>query len=339
MREDTLDRWESGFEVLGRKLEAITEYLTVFGYVDGEIDPREREFIQSYLERLARRRAREVGEERSREERGQRWTERLLAYFMAFERRVAQAHASLAVEGVDGRRFALAELKLQCVRTFQRFDREGRAELLTLADEFISADGVVHPNEAAFRAELSALLDAPLLPDEAGEGPAEEEGALLVEQRGGRVVVSCNRPLGPALARRLEARLEELGAGGTAVTLDLGGTEIISNAGLRMLVRCAGQATQRGAPLRVLNLQPKVERVLSLMGLTASFTNSPAPTPPGPIARRSPRAARGRSSRRTTPTTKRFPGSCSSACSRGRARCSPRPISTASLPTGRRSWR
>jgi hypothetical protein len=66
MREDTLERWEPSFEVLGRTLEAITEHLTVFGYLDGEIDPREREFIQSYLERLARRRAREVGEARSR---------------------------------------------------------------------------------------------------------------------------------------------------------------------------------------------------------------------------------------------------------------------------------
>lgn len=71
------------------------------------------------------------------------------------------------LEGADGRRFALAELKLQCVRTFQRFDRQGRAERLALADEFSSADGIVHPKEAAFRAELSALLDAPLLPDEA----------------------------------------------------------------------------------------------------------------------------------------------------------------------------
>lgn len=246
MREDTLDRWEPGFETLGRKLEAITEYLTVLGYLDGEITPREREFIQSYLDRLARRQASEVGEERSREARGQRWTERLLAFFTTVERRVAEAHASLAVEGADGRRFALADLKLECVRTFQRFDREGRAELLAIAQELMSADGVVHPKEAAFRAELSALLDAPLLPDEAREGPAEEEGALLVERRGGRVVVSCDRPLGPALARRLEALLAELGAGGAAVTLDLGGVESISSAGLRMLVRRAGQAERGG---------------------------------------------------------------------------------------------
>ena len=287
MSEDTLDKWEPGFESLGRKLEAVTEYLTVFGYLDGEISPRERELIQSYLERLARRRASEAGEageageERSREALGQRFTERLLAYFTAFERRVAEVNASLAVEEADGRRFVLAELKLQCARTFQRFDREGRAELLALADELISADSVVHPREAAFRAELSALLDAPLLPDEApgalgeapGEAPDEEEGALTMERREGRVVVACDRPLGPALARRMEALLEELGAGGAAITLDLGGTERISNAGLRTLVRCAGQAAQRGAPLRVMNLQPQVERVLELMGLTASLTN------------------------------------------------------------------
>jgi anti-anti-sigma factor len=283
MSEDTLDTWEPGFESLGRKLEAITEYLTVLGYLDGEIAPRERELIQSHLERLARRRASEAGEARDREERGQRWTERLLAYFTAFERKVAQVHASLAVEGADGRRFALAELKLACAHTFQRLDREGRAELLALADELIAADSVVHPREAAFRAELSALLDAPLLPDEAAEPPAEEppaeeppaekDRALLVERREGRVVVSCDRPLGPAIARRLEALLEETGASGAAVTLDLGGVESISNAGLRTLVRCAGQAAQRGAPLRVLNLQPQVERVLELMGLTPSFTN------------------------------------------------------------------
>lgn len=272
MSEDTLDRWESGYEALGRKLEAITEYLIVFGYLDGEIAPREREFIQSHVERLARRRASEVGEEASREARGQRWTERLLAYFTAFERKVAQVNASLAVEGADGRRFALAELKLQCARTFQRLDRAGRAELLALADELIFADSVIHAKESAFRAELSALLDAPLLPDEAGEGPSEEE-TLRVERREGRVVVSCDRPLGPALARRMEALLEELGDGVAAVTLDLGGAESISNAGLRMLVRCAGRAAQRGTLLRVLNLQPQVERVLELMGLTASLTN------------------------------------------------------------------
>jgi hypothetical protein len=50
---------------------------------------------------------------------------------------------------------------------FKDLDQQNRGALLEVVDEFIGADGVVHPEEVKFRNELAALLDQdPLVADE-----------------------------------------------------------------------------------------------------------------------------------------------------------------------------
>ena len=54
--------------------------------------------------------------------------------------------------------FIYAKLKLKSYEIFKSFDEANQRELLATVDELISADGKVHPAEAKFRDEVTALL-------------------------------------------------------------------------------------------------------------------------------------------------------------------------------------
>src|SRR5205085_3110398 len=75
----------------------------------------------------------------------------------------------------DSRSFVLTKLKLRCFELFRCLSADSRAALLGLVDEFIHADGVVHPEEVRFRNDLASLLGQPSVPDpEVAAGEAVE---------------------------------------------------------------------------------------------------------------------------------------------------------------------
>jgi hypothetical protein len=72
----------------------------------------------------------------------------------------------------DPKAFVHARLKVRCFEIFQSFDRKGQEQLMALIDELLLADGVAHPAEVQFRAELSQFLDVDLHVEIIPEGEA-----------------------------------------------------------------------------------------------------------------------------------------------------------------------
>ena len=69
--------------------------------------------------------------------------------------------------------FVHAKLKLRCFELFKTFDQGSQESLLETVDEFIMADGHMHPAETKFRMELAQLL-----------GSVEEEIVIDMEPSG-----------------------------------------------------------------------------------------------------------------------------------------------------------
>ena len=169
-------------KVAEQQMHAVIFYLTAFGYIDGDFDRDEKAFIQDYIAALVRERATNSmrGEDQNvLNDVVARWTEHFHEVLDEVDASIKQNFDEPVADGEDQKQFVVAKLKLRCYELFKKFDDENRASLLNAAEKLIAADGVVHPSEAKFRAEIAALLDAPLeLDDE--EVQLVEEGAVLV---------------------------------------------------------------------------------------------------------------------------------------------------------------
>jgi hypothetical protein len=73
----------------------------------------------------------------------------------------------VVAENEDSHEFVLSKLKLRCFELFEELSPHNRAALLETVDEFINADGVVHPAEVAFRDDLARLLGHEPMADQA----------------------------------------------------------------------------------------------------------------------------------------------------------------------------
>lgn len=135
--------------------------LVAFGYIDGELDPAEREFILAELDRLAQHRAQGMPlEERSASISAYR--DRHHATFEQFDA-IVRSHFSESVgEGETSVAFVTSRLKLGCFELLGRLDVDLQRSIVEAIGELMHADGRVHPSEAAFFEEVSALLDAPI---------------------------------------------------------------------------------------------------------------------------------------------------------------------------------
>jgi hypothetical protein len=168
-------------EVAEQEMHAIIFYAVAFGYIDGSFDRSERDFIRDYVAGLVERRAAEAagaGAGASTEVIA-KWTAHFHEIIDEIDHEI-QGHFSESVaDGEDAQQFVLAKLKLRCFELFKRFDDEGREGLLEVVDELMFADGVAHPSEQRFRAELFALLSEPMELDDL-EIETLEEGAVVV---------------------------------------------------------------------------------------------------------------------------------------------------------------
>jgi hypothetical protein len=228
-------------------MHAIIFYLTAFGYIDGDFDETERAFVRDYVQKLVEKRAVEAQlDDVTRADVVLRWTMHFHEVIAENDAQIAALFTESVAEGEDQQKFVLAKLKLRCFELFRSFDEENRRGLLATVDELMHADGVVHPNEMAFRNELYRLLDAPLALDE----------AEIEEVPSGTVVVAEAQALAPrqadhpflrsmeweyahdketfakqsesdlALMRRVMDKLDEqrkAGAGRLATATDIGG--------------------------------------------------------------------------------------------------------------------
>jgi len=145
-----------------QQMQAVIFYLTTFGYIDGDFDRTEREFVLNYIHKLVTRRV-ETGmpdaDEKLRVELTQKFTAHFREEFDRIDRRILDLFTEAVAKDEDQHAFVQTKLKTRCFEIFQSFDTEGQEALMETVDELLMADGVAHPAELKFRAELQALLE------------------------------------------------------------------------------------------------------------------------------------------------------------------------------------
>jgi hypothetical protein len=153
-----------------KQVHAIIYYLITFGYIDGDFDLSEKEFIKEYIKQIVDQKLRQGG---AYDELPKKALEALQAeqeehYILVFEQ-LDESIQELFNEVVDRQEsvqdFIRFKLKLRCYEIFRSFDLANRNALMEVIDEFIMADGVSHPAEVEFRNELAGLLNLELMLD------------------------------------------------------------------------------------------------------------------------------------------------------------------------------
>jgi len=161
-------------QVAERQMHAIIFYLTTFGYIDGDFDVSERDFVRDYIRKLVRHRV-DTGmrdaEPSAKADVIARFTVHFHEVFENIDRHVRDLFTEAVSSTEDQDAFVHAKLKLRCFEIFQSFDGGSQDVLMDTIDELIHADGQVHPAELKFRNELAALLESDLGIE------IEEEGA------------------------------------------------------------------------------------------------------------------------------------------------------------------
>ncbi|MCA9580782.1 MAG: serine/threonine protein phosphatase [Myxococcales bacterium] len=147
-------------QVADRQMRAIIFYLTAFGYIDGEFDKREKNFIRDYIRELVFeqiRQGRPDLEDNIRAELVNRFVQHFLEVFEEVDQHVQELLEEGVARGEAQDDFVNSKLKLRCYEIFRSFDAQSQEELLRSADALIEIDGQVDPAEARFRNEIKGL--------------------------------------------------------------------------------------------------------------------------------------------------------------------------------------
>lgn len=152
-------------KVAEQQMQAVIFYLTTFGYIDGDFDQSEREFVLGYISKLVLQRV-ETGmpdaDDALKKELAQKYTRHFHEEFERIDNRILELFNEPVPTDEDQHSFVQSKLKTRCFEIFQSFDRDGQEALMETVDELLMADGVAHPAEVKFRAELASLLEADL---------------------------------------------------------------------------------------------------------------------------------------------------------------------------------
>jgi uncharacterized tellurite resistance protein B-like protein len=148
-----------------KQMRAVIFYLTTFGYIDGDFDQAEKEFVRSYVRKLVETRVNDAvpeSDQKLRAELTQKFTAHFHEVFEGIDRQVKELFTEAVAEGEAQDTFVFSKLKLRCFEIFKSFDQGNQEQLMDTIDELIQADGQVHPAEVKFRGELAALLEEDL---------------------------------------------------------------------------------------------------------------------------------------------------------------------------------
>ena len=152
-------------QIAERQMHAIIFYLTTFGYIDGDFDASEKEFVRDYIRKLVSHRV-DTGmkdaDAKIKTEVTDKFTTHFHEVFENIDRHVRELFTEAVASGEEQDAFVHAKLKLRCFEIFQSFDSQSQDVLMESIDELIHADGQVHPAELKFRNELAALLESDL---------------------------------------------------------------------------------------------------------------------------------------------------------------------------------
>ncbi|HSQ62788.1 MAG TPA: metallophosphoesterase [Polyangiaceae bacterium] len=178
-----------------QQMHAIIFYLTTFGYIDGDFDAKEKEFVRKYIGDLVGQRADQAmknADVAMKKDVVSKFTAHFHQVFEGIDENVRELFTESVAENEDPTAFVHSKLKVRCFEIFQSFDRPGQEQLMATIDELIMADGQVHPAEAQFRAELAQLLDGGAeieLQEDDESGPAVEVAPAVAVPR-----IAANHP-------------------------------------------------------------------------------------------------------------------------------------------------
>lgn len=143
-----------------RQMQAIIFFLTTFGYIDGEFEPTEQEYVRTRIASLvASHVSATAAGDPQRGELTEKFTRHFHEVFQAIDLRIQELLTESVMSGETPIAFVEAKLKEHCLTLLQSFDRLAQQRLLAFIDELMLADGEIHPAEAKFRAEISSLLE------------------------------------------------------------------------------------------------------------------------------------------------------------------------------------
>ena len=145
-----------------QQMRAIIFYLTAFGYIDGHFDLSEKTFIRRYIRELVEARAAEAmpgADDAVRADVVKRFVNHFYEVFEEIDRDIRSLFTEAVAPGEKLEEFVLAKLKLRGYEIFRSFDVDNQKALLETIEVLISADGKIHPEEAAFRDEVRVLLE------------------------------------------------------------------------------------------------------------------------------------------------------------------------------------
>jgi hypothetical protein len=149
-------------QVAEQQMHAIIFYLTTFGYIDGDFDLSEKEYVRTYIRKVIAHRvetARGALDAKLKTELIGKYTGHFLEVFGEIDSGVRALFTEAVAKDEDQETFVYQKLKLRCFEIFKGFDETNQKNLLGTVDELIHADGTVHPAEEKFRTELYALLE------------------------------------------------------------------------------------------------------------------------------------------------------------------------------------
>jgi len=172
------------------QMHAVIFYLVTFGYIDGDFDANEKGYVRDIIRTLIEHRATQAMPDAPADVRAdviEKYTRHFHEVFEGIDQNVKDLFTESVSESEDPKAFVHARLKVRCFEIFQSFDRGGQEQLMALIDSLLLADGVAHPAEVQFRAELAAFLEQDL-----GIDLVEEDGAVS------SVVLDAARPSSPS---------------------------------------------------------------------------------------------------------------------------------------------
>ena len=135
--------------------------LTTFGYIDGEFDESERDYIEKYIARVIEHHANRTLEnepESVRHEVIVRYQAHFQTVFERMDRQIQNLWNEEVPKGESHADFVRSRLELRCYEIFKCFNVNEQKRLLETVDELLLADGVAHEAEVRFRRELEEIL-------------------------------------------------------------------------------------------------------------------------------------------------------------------------------------
>ena len=149
--------------VAKKQMLAIVFLLTAFGHMDGKFALSEKRFVQEKIAKLVEERMLEaMADPLARHVATERATQQFQKVAATIDREIVALFSESVAEGESTEQFVYSKLALRSYELLHPFDEESRANIFSLVDELIGADGVVHPNEERLRADLQRLLAEPI---------------------------------------------------------------------------------------------------------------------------------------------------------------------------------